>query len=108
MKIISTTDSNGTLGMFDIAIRFKPYKGNTVIDNEEYLNEICEWVVNTFSKNFVIIEHVDTIVAGGWIDNRHGWDQQRSQVDRSNHSANAVYELRCVDADATAFMLRWA
>ena len=107
MKIISTS-SNDALGMFDIAIRFKPYTDNILIDNEKYLNEICEWVANAFTKNFVIIEHVDTIVAGGWIDNRHGWEQQESKVNRSNHSGNAVYELRCHYSDSTAFMLKWS
>ena len=108
MKLVSTTTDIQTIGMFDISIRFKPYKGNVLIDNEKYLNEICEWVVNTFTKNFVIIEHADAKIAGGWIDNKYGWESCGSTVNRSEHSQLAVYELRCHDTDATAFLLRWS
>lgn len=96
------------LGMFDIGIKFKPYKGNEHIDHEQYLNEICEWICNTFTNNFVVIEHVATNVAGGWTNNKHGWERNNCKVNRSNHSALATYELRCHDTDATAFMLKWS
>lgn len=107
MKLISTSTDRTILGMFDIAFYFKPYKGNANIDNEQYLNEICEWVVNSFTNNFVIIEHVDTHVAGGWTNNQTGWERSGFKVDRSKHSSMATYELRCHDVDASAFMLRW-
>lgn len=108
MKIISTSVDSITLGMFDLSIRFKPYKGNEDIDNEKYLNEICDWIVHAFNHNFVIIEHTDNLIAGGWVDNKKGWKKNGFKVDRTQHSQLAEYELRCHDSDATAFLLRWS
>jgi hypothetical protein len=106
MKIVKR-ESREDIGMFDTAICFKPYKGNEDIDNEEYLNEICGWICNTFTRNFVVIECVETRVAGGWVDNKKGWQHNGSKVDRKEHAGLATYELRCCDSDATAFFLRW-
>jgi hypothetical protein len=109
MKIISS-DSDANIGLFDVAICFKPYSRDTNFgeDNEAYLNHICQWVVDTFTGNFVILEKVETIVVGGWIDNKFGWDKHNQSVNRSEHSKTAVYELRCKNSDATAFLMKWS
>ena len=109
MKIIST-DSDTNIGLFDVAICFKPYSRPTGFgeDNEAYLNHICQWVVDTFTGNFVILEKVETIVAGGWIDNMVGWETHNRAVNRKEHSKTAVYELRCKYSDATAFLMKWS
>jgi hypothetical protein len=107
MKVISQHTS-AEIGMFDVAIRFKPYKGDhEEIDNEAYLNEICQWVVDSFTKHFVILEKVENIIAGGYMDNKQGWESHGSKVNRRDHSKGATYELRCCDADAFAFLLKW-
>lgn len=106
MKLISqgTTDN---IGMFDVAICFKPFKGNDDIDHEAYLNEICQWIVDSFTGHFVVLEKVQTIVAGGYVDNRHGWEINGSKANRKEHASHATYELRCSDVDAFAFLLKW-
>ena len=76
-------------------------------DNEEYLNEICGWMAETFTSNYIVIERVDNNIAGGWVDNKLGWEKAGHKVDRSQHSRLAEYELRCMASDATAFLLRW-
>lgn len=107
MKVISQ-DTSDAVGMFDIAIHFKPYKPNVgEMDNEAYLNEICQWIVSSFSKHFVLLEHADSIVVGGYVDNKQAWERHGSKVDRTEHSKSATYELRCHDADAFAFLLKW-
>jgi hypothetical protein len=110
VKIISinTSVENPEIGMFDYAITFKPYDEKTDPNNEDYLNQICEWVVNSFNYNFVIIEHASSIVAGGWVDNKDGWMHNNSKVDRNRHSSLASYELRCHSVDASLFKLRWS
>ena len=107
MKIVSR-ESRNDIGLFDVAICFKPYKGDEDIDHEEYLNEICGWISNSFTRNFVVIESVSTRIAGGWVDNRYGWEINESKVNRNEHAALATYELRCCQEDATAFLLRWS
>ena len=76
--------------------------------SEIVLNDVCTWVSNSFTKNFVIMECSPPVnIAGGNVDNRTAWRQQGSRVIRDQLAWNSTYELRCCESDATMFILRW-
>lgn len=75
---------------------------------ERRLNEICAWCSETFQHNFVIMEHVDTRIVGGWADNRAGWKTEGMRVRRQDYAWQARYELRCFSQDAVWFRTKWA
>ena len=96
--------------MFTNVIRFQPQTDDNKSEYpyEDSLNSICAWISDNFKENFVVLEKTSHRVAGGWADNAKGWRIQKSKVDRNEHSMTAVYELRCMGADATLFMLKCA
>lgn len=111
MKIIKhyTEHREGT--MFTDFIEFKiPIKSlGTVESTLADLNQICGWVANTFSENYVVMEIMDRRISGGWGNNsKYMWLEGGSAVDRTGDLYPSYYELRCYDKDATLFLLRWA
>lgn len=75
---------------------------------EQQLNEVAEWIVYNFSKNFVILENVSGLIVGGWGDSIAGWEDQSCKISREHHANSAVYELRCYEEDAALFLLKWS
>ena len=74
---------------------------------EQRLNEICAWCSETFKANFIIMEHADVRIAGGWMDNARGWRQQDRGIRRREYAWQCRYELRCFDEDAAWFKMKW-
>ena len=110
IKILSHRTPTAGRMMFTNVIRFQPQTNDDRADYpyEDSLNRICSWISLNFEENFVILEKTRHRIAGGWADNKKGWQIQKYKVDRMEHSTTAVYELRCMGADATLFMLKWA
>jgi hypothetical protein len=106
MKIIKSGFRN--VG-FTYVIEFDfDYINSTVEDIEIEVNNICEWVSNTFAENFVVLEHCHTRIAGGNVDNKSAWSKYG--IDRDieyNPSSIDYYELRCCESDAMLFMLKF-
>lgn len=71
------------------------------------LDEICAWCSETFQENFIIMEHVDARIAGGWSDNYKAWKQDGGRVRRRDYAWQARYELRCFSQDAAWFRMKW-
>jgi len=112
MKIINHSDKakNGTM-MFTDIIEFEfpahPLRFSHSVDID--LNQVCGWVANTFSENYVVMEILNRRISGGWGENsKEQWLEFGSAVDRAEYPYPSHYELRCYDKDATLFLLRWS
>ena len=111
MKIIKHDAVKRPGMMFTDVIEFKiPVATLGTIDlTLNDLNQICGWIANTFSENYVIMEILDRRISGGWGDHaKESWEDAGSTVDRSEEPYVSHYELRCYSKDATLFLLRWS
>lgn len=112
MKIIKHNASAATSGMmFTDIIEFK--LPSRVLAPEDSvikdLNQVCGWVANTFSENYVIMEILDRRISGGWGEHsKEQWLEDGSTVNRADDPYVSHYELRCYNKDATLFLLRWS
>lgn len=95
--------------MFTDVIHFKISINPESEEHNLELNSICEWVVETFSDNWVVLEFMDRRIAGGWGEmSKQGWEDAGREVDRSDNPYIDYYELRCYAKDATLFLLRYS
>lgn len=97
--------------MFTNIIQFKFPEHPLMIPHSEdpNLNQVCSWLANTFSENYVVMEMLDRRISGGWGDHaKQSWEDAGSVVDRSADPYVSHYELRCYSKDATLFLLRWS
>jgi hypothetical protein len=112
MNIINRPNLDSSIG-WDQLITFDFYDRDIVINREiENAHTVCEWVSNTFANNFVILEYGHKRIAGGYVDNKGGWDFQNDpdlEKDKDYVCRYIIdsYELRCTPEDATMFLLKY-
>jgi hypothetical protein len=74
---------------------------------QELIDELAGWCSQNLRDNFILIEHASVRIAGGWVDNRDGWEKEGSRVRRDDYAWQSRYELRCSGTDANWFLLKW-
>ena len=74
-------------------------------DNLKAPKLLAKWITNTFAFNFILLEYSDRRIAGG-----HGSKEfnpfPRTHAARERRPTG-TYELRCSNADATLFLLKF-
>ncbi len=102
MKVISFNDN--TTSNFAVHLTFETNEYYTSTLGGEIL-EVADWVSNTFSDKFVLLEYATKIIAGGCVDNALAWAEKWRDDEVYNRTDK--YQLRGSAADITLFLLKF-
>lgn len=91
-----TADGQWHAGAFDYEVRFYH-------PGDDEMDELCEWLAENCSENFIVAEDASQILAGGFSDNKLGW------ANRHQHKREIIREIRVrlMRTDQILFRLTW-
>jgi len=75
--------------------------------NDDYIFDLCEWLAENCSRNFVLVKETSELIAGGSTNNLSKWNRrkERGRDKFDKETVNAF--IRLYDDDVTAFRIVW-
>jgi hypothetical protein len=82
------------------------YQMSIYLSDKNLTVQLCEWLSENCTKNFIVSRIQSEIIAGGHTDNRLAW-KQRKRRKRFGYDPTVKLQIRLHDDDVLMFRLAW-
>ncbi len=85
------------------------YQLSVYLKDPALTDQLCEWLSENCTENFVVSRIESDIIAGGTTNNSRAWKQRHRKSKRNKFSYDTIVKLqiRLHDADVLMFRLAW-
>lgn len=97
--------SQNDIGLFDVAY--------DILDCDvEWMQLLINWLATNCTHNFIVMEQMSRVAAGGWVDNRRAFENgcfRLNEQDRKDKDGTWIreWQVRLSNFDDVLFSLVW-
>jgi hypothetical protein len=80
------------------------YQLTVYLGDADLTDQLCGWLSENCSENFIVSKSKSMIIAGGCSDNKLAWEQRHH---KSNYDPDVKLTIRLHEQDVLMFRLAW-